>query len=98
MNKKSFAVSVDPAGVEYVHPTYHEKEKNHLGVNSKEREKQAIMSAQPDDPSRCPVNSFKLYLSKLNDKCDALFQRPTHVNYESSNVWYDNVQCAGWSK
>ena len=59
LRKDSFAVGTDSTGNEYVFQTYHEKEKNHTGVNPKEKEKQAVMSSHKGDP-RCPVASFKL--------------------------------------
>ena len=38
----------------------------------------------------CPVRSYKLYLSKLNSLCDALWQRPKANFSPHAAVWYDN--------
>ena len=87
LRKDSFSARKDSEGVEYVYASYHEKEKNHSGVDPKEMEKQVIMCAQPGDP-RCPVYSFKLYMSKLHDECNAFFQRPKVNVKKTDAVWY----------
>ena len=69
---------------------YNEKEKNHQGVNSKEEEKKARMYAQPGDPM-CPLESLKLYMSKLNLNNDTFFQRPKRNNFiQNDPIWYEN--------
>ena len=40
--------------------------------------------------ANCPLGSLKFYLTKLNEKCDTLFQRPRDVNWESSPTWNVN--------
>ena len=77
----------DENGIEYVVPAYNEAEKTKQGNEKDHKEKEAVMYAQGG--SRCPVNSYKLYLSKLNPQCDALFQYPK-PNYSSDGVWYNN--------
>ena len=37
----------------------------------------------------CPVASFESYISKLNQKCEALWQRPNDFVYESGTIWYN---------
>ena len=88
LRKNSFRVEKDPSGKKFVSPSYNEKEKNHSGVSNKETEKNAVMYEQPGD-ERCPVKSFELYISKLNPKCDSLFQRPAKC-YDGKS-WYDNM-------
>jgi len=43
----------------------------------------------PGNPN-CPVASFESYISKLNPKCKALWQRPKDFVYESDTIWYNN--------
>ena len=38
----------------------------------------------------CPVFSFQRYLSKLNPKCSALWQRPKDSFLDDDDVWYEN--------
>ena len=92
LRKYSFVIKTDAENREYIVNAYNEKEKNHQGVSNKEEEKQANMYAQPGDP-KCPVESYKLYISKLNPSHNALFQRPKkNKNFNKSDQWwYDNV-------
>jgi hypothetical protein len=90
LTKDTFVIKVDATGNKYITQSYNEKEKNHQGISNRETEKNASMYAQPKDPERCPVKSYELYLSKLNPKCEALFQKPKK-NFKLSHIWYDNV-------
>jgi hypothetical protein len=48
------------------------------------------MYAQEDE-SDCPVYSLEKYISKLNPKCTAFFQRPRqHIFTDEDPVWYEN--------
>ena len=87
LNKNSHLVKTDENGIEYVVPAYNEAEKTKQGNEKDHKEKEAVMYAQGG--SRCPVNSYKLYLSKLNPQCDAQFKYPK-PNYSSDGVWYNN--------
>ena len=40
---------------------------------------------------RCPVKTLKLYVSKLNPSCDALFQRANTKFSATSDRWFDNM-------
>ena len=84
----SFQVKVNARGNEYITQSYNEKEKNHQGLSNREKEKNASMYVQPQDPERCPVLSYKKLISKLNPNCPALFQRPKS-NYHDSDIWYE---------
>ncbi|CAH1265090.1 Hypp3112 [Branchiostoma lanceolatum] len=47
--------------------------------------------ASSSDTRPCPVQALELYLSKLQDGCPFLFQRPNPMwNPESSALWYCN--------
>ena len=61
-----------------------------MNKNNRETNKKAtygIMPARPGDPS-CPVFSFKLYISKLNDKCERLWPRPKNTFFGCDTTWY----------
>ena len=47
------------------------------------------MPDQPDSPS-CPLTAFEKYISKLNPKCDRLWQRPLDSFSKESDIWYYN--------
>ena len=54
-----------------------------------EAEEGGLMFERRGDP-KCPVQSMDVYVSKLNPKCDAFFQRPRKQIAEGDLVWYDN--------
>lgn len=88
-------------GVEYVVQTFNEATKNNQGDEWKSsskhyRHEKNIMLAQPGG-AKCPVKSFKLYVSKLNPKLDCFFQRPNvHMLNPTTGHWYDNMAfCKG---
>lgn len=68
--------------------------KNHQGgLNDDEDESDAKIFSVPESP-RCPVKTLKNYLSHLNPKQEALFQRPREVRSfspDEENVWFCNV-------
>lgn len=68
--------------------------KNHQGgLNDAEDESDAKIFSVPESP-RCPVKTLKNYLSHLNPKQEALFQRPREVRSfspDEENVWFCNV-------
>ena len=67
--------------------------KNHQGgLNDVEDESDAKIFSVPESP-KCPVKTIKNYLSHLNPKQDALFQRPKEVRSfspEEEKVWFCN--------
>ncbi|CAG2214467.1 unnamed protein product [Mytilus edulis] len=88
MTKDTFIVKTDPkTKTKYVTKEIDELTKNHR-FNDKENVT-AIMPEQPDSPS-CPVAAFQKYISKLNPKCNRLWQRPLGSFYEDSASWYCN--------
>lgn len=89
LKKDSIVFKFDDQGREYATLKYHEMEKNHQGVDMKESNKIPLMYSQPDD-EQCPVYSLKLYLAKLNPKCNDLFQNPRSKWTETSDIWYEN--------
>lgn len=85
LTKNSFEVCKDEYGKEYVKLKYNEFDKNHAGAE----EKQQLMYAS-EEVATCPVYSFKLYISKLHQNCEAFLQRP-NGKYKSSGIWYNNA-------
>jgi hypothetical protein len=87
LHKTSYLIKKDDAGIEYIVPAYHEAEKTKQGNEKENKEKEAVMYAQYGP--RCPVHSYKLYISKLNPECQALFQYPKPNCNITDNVWYN---------
>ena len=87
LKKKSFQITEDANGNEYVQLCFNEKQKNNTGT--KPNRNYGRMNAQSNDPN-CPVKSYKLYLSKLSPKCDAFFQQPLNNVTTEKEVWYAN--------
>ena len=91
LRKDSFRIGTIPGGIEFLQLTYHERTKKNQGDEDNKFRDENIILAQPENPRRCPVNSFKLYLSKLSASCNLLFQRPNPrfgMNGKSSEIWY----------
>ena len=83
---------MDESGREYVSMTHDEVTKNHPGdiddVSSVEKE--ARMYSTSDDQLFDGLNCLKMYLQKLNPRCEALFQYPKRAVTKEDQVWYDN--------
>ena len=63
-----------------------EKKRDGTDVNVYETDKKMYAAGGED----CPVKNLKSYLSHLNVKCRAFFQRPSK-NYLTTGKWYDNA-------
>ena len=92
LTKQSFQFLMDESGREYVSMTHDEATKNHPGgiddVSSVEKE--ARMYSASDDQLFDGLNCLKMYLQKLNPRCEALFQYPKRAVTKEDQVWYDN--------
>ena len=88
LSKSSFCEKTDRNGKSYVTLTYNELEKNHQGLSNKDESEEPRMYEQGGP--NCPLASFRLYMSKLNEKCDAFFQRPNN-NFAKNGMWYANA-------
>ena len=91
MKKNSFGFFTTDDKKEYLQLTYNECTKKAQGDNYNESNEEPILLAQPGDP-RCPVNSFKLYLSKLSS-IDDLFQTPNPCFKIPNDIWYKATPC-----
>ena len=86
LNKNSFAININSEGREYLKLKYNEHTKKSDGTDNNEMRENNILLAQPG--SRFfPVQSFKLYVSKLT-KIDALFQQPNPYYKRPTDYWY----------
>lgn len=81
LQKDWFAIKMDHEGTEYVEITVNEKTKKNQGNNLSAQatwihDENNPMFAIPGD-IRCPVNSFRQYMQRLNPKINDFFQRPS---------------------
>ena len=83
---------MDESGREYVSMTHDEATKNHTGEIDDvcSVEKEARMYSKSDDQLFDGLNCLKMYLQKLNPRCEALFQDPKRAVTQEDQVWYDN--------
>ena len=77
MKKSDIIFTLDENGKEYATLAGNPLEKNHQGFSSREGEHIQIMYGTGE--ANCPLGSLKFYLTKLNEMCEALFQRPRDV-------------------
>ncbi|XP_072018850.1 uncharacterized protein [Amphiura filiformis] len=88
LNKDSFKCEVDGSGIEYLTPTCNEHEKNHPATVNEQYNRKKKLYATND--AQCPVQAYKLYLSKLHPKCHALYQQPKKNANSHDPIWYNN--------
>ena len=86
LRKNSFEILQSNEGKEYLELKYNEATKNSDRTDSNEIKENNILLSQPGS-RRCPVTSFKLYISKLTD-LDDLFQQPNPYNKWPKYVLY----------
>ena len=89
LDKKSFEIKTGTDGLDFIELTFNEKTKKNQGHENSSAQNALhndhhIISTQENNPL-CPVESFKNYISRLNQECDAFFQ------YNSNDkTGYDN--------
>ena len=86
LTKKSFNLKQNQDNQEYLELAYNEATKKSPGDDSNEMNEQSIILSQPGK-RRCPVASYKLYVSKLT-KIDAFFQKPNTQYKRLGDAWY----------
>ena len=87
IKKADWEFHTDDVGREYVCLKYLDHQKNHPGDSGDTEEKPVMYGT---DGPHCPLAAMKKYLSKLNPKCEAFFQRPKKT-IKNDNIWYDNM-------
>ena len=90
MGKGFFIIKKNSKGLLYTTPSFNELDKNHSGQDPKVKDPQKVMTEEPHDPN-CPVKTLQKYMSKLNPKCDAFFQRPKSKFSPHDTIWYENA-------
>lgn len=90
LSTRSFVFEQDGDGKEYVTMSHVEATKNHPGgiahVESYEKMGRMYKTNSPTDG----YTSLKLYLSKINPGCEALFQYPKRKWSPTDSVWYES--------
>ena len=87
LKKDSFQIKQNNEGIEYLELVYNESIKKSDGTDNDEITDNAILLSQPGSP-KCPVASFKLYLSKLTN-LDALFHQPNpYFKKPNHDFWH----------
>ena len=89
LKKTSFKFEVDPTRRNYTTMAHDEASKNHPGGvgDIPSMEKYARMYETED--TNDGYKALKLYLTKLNPKCEAFFQYPRKNWSVEDNVWYE---------
>ena len=90
LTKDHFAVAQDATGTKYVYQSIDESTKNH---QDDDESYGGNMYAIGGD--MCPVYTFQLYLSVLNDGNNFLFQRPKVGYFDNGKVMFDNARKGG---
>ena len=92
LTKQSFQFLKGDTGREYVLMTHDEATKNHPGGTDDVAsvEKEARMYSTSNDQFFDGLNGLKMYLQKINPRCEALFQYPKRAATQEDQVWYDN--------
>ncbi|XP_033880983.2 uncharacterized protein LOC117415117 isoform X2 [Acipenser ruthenus] len=82
MTKNTFAISVDKAGVQYLH----------FSCSPTQKTSEARMYAQPGNPM-CPLKAYQLYTSKLHPARNSLWQKSNKPKYWGLglDVWYEKA-------
>ena len=85
LTKDSVVLRKSPDGGDYIDLLKETAEKN-VRAEKHHSVKQAIMTATPDNPSKCPVEALKIYLSKLPTQC--LWPKP-RKNWSDEHFFSD---------
>ena len=86
MTKNTLVLKVNENGHEYLEFSYNEATKKSQGDDYREQTEQPILLSQPGN-NRCPVDSYKLYHSKLTD-IKELFHQVNPYFKRNSDLWF----------
>ena len=92
LTKQHFKIGTDSQDRRYVYQSCDEMTKKGRDNSSSRVDAGRIYETRAEG---CPVKAFEKYISKLNPKCDALFQTPmttkkVNFDWEGSSVWFKN--------
>ena len=90
LKKDSFEFLVDSAGKEYVQLAFNEASKNHPGGFAETNDPIRKMYATGEP--MCPVQALRLYLSKLHQNQQALYQQIDPKSRYDDACWYLQAQ------
>ena len=85
LKKKCFVIKKDPNGRENAEKSVNKLRKNRRECDEAQNSEIILATGK----KKCPVKYLKLYLKKLNSKCDEFFQRP-RKELSCAGNWYDN--------
>ena len=87
MTRDTFVVKIDgDTGRRYI------AKADEFTKNHREGDKENLSGFMPEMPDSdyCPVKSFLKYISKLNTKCNRMWQRPKDTFTDGDEIWYIN--------
>ena len=87
LKRESLELKLTSDGKQYYKLNYNESTKKSQGDDYNEMNDQPILLEQ-QGKRKCPVNSLKLYLSKLNTSIEAFFQKPNQNYKYPKDTWY----------
>ena len=91
MTRETFTVGTDAHGRRFIYQATHELDKNHDGNDRTfETIGETSIYEVPGSP-KCPVQSYLMYLSVLNPKQKAIWQKPKASVRKSEKIWYQNM-------
>lgn len=90
LTKESFVFAQDPTGEEYATMTHSEASKNHPGGIKDSESFQHMGRMYQTNEENDGYSALKLYISKLNPACEALFQYPKRNFKPADKTWYEN--------
>ena len=92
LRRDSFRFLVDDSGNEYAEMTHNVQTKNHQGGVNEKSSTENLTRLYSTGVMGDSFWSLSKYISKLNPKQTAFFQRPSTKAQEADTVWYDNAK------
>lgn len=91
MTKETFIVKTDDVGAKYVCQNITETTKNHQGGQKQSEQDYSDTRMYSATGILDPVSAYEMYYSKLNPKCEALWQTPLKdTKFRLSTNWFKN--------
>jgi hypothetical protein len=90
LTRESYVFAQDPSGEEYATMTHSEASKNHPGGIKDSESFQHIGRMYQTNEENDGYSALRLYISKLNPACEALFQYPKRNWKPDDKTWYEN--------
>lgn len=87
MTKRTFEIRKNEAGRRYLVQCVDEATKNHKTDGESSIGGRIYEQAEM---KKCPIKLYEIYISKLNDKCDRLWQRAKDSYLPNESTWFQN--------